>query len=96
MGGGKARAMMDADGFSSPKERKFFEDLAHKFVERADEAKRKGYRRNHLLTEQVIWNGYHEISRTLFDIHNCGGWKGIDDLNIHDVSIKLRKMVTGK
>ena len=84
------------EGFASKSEREFFEVLARKFVDRADEAKREGRIRKYQMTEQVSYNGYHEITLSMFDVHNCGGWKGIDDLNIHDLSIKLRKMVTGK
>lgn len=92
--------MMDKDGFTSPEERKFFDELARKFIDRADAAWRKGTHRKRQMTEQVFYNGYHEITLTRFDVHNCGGWKGwgLDDRerNVHDLCIKLRKMVTGK
>lgn len=89
---------MDADGFSTPEERKAFETLADKFIDLAYEAKIRGKgRRWTLFTEGFMWNGYHEITMNRWDIEHAGGKKNlryVDDNRL--LAIKLRKMVLGK
>jgi hypothetical protein len=83
-------------GFSSLEERKFFSDLATKFIDRAYVKQGEGVGRKRPLTEDVIWNGYHQITLSRWDVQHCGGIKPFYERNNIDLSVRLRKMVTGK
>jgi hypothetical protein len=83
-------------GFESLEERKFFSDLATKFIDRAYVAQGDGLRRKHQLTEMVFYKGQHQITLSRWDIQHCGGIKPFYERNNKDLSIRLRKMVTGK